>query len=102
MMIVIGSGPSGVAAAMSLVQRGHKVTMLDVGLTLEQSRARAVELVRNTPIQEWTETLLSSFRDKSDPDVRGLPKKLIYGSDYPFRAPDSATPVKLEGVDILS
>ena len=102
MMIVVGSGPSGVAAAMSLVQRGHKVTILDVGLTLEDSRAAAVERVRNIPINEWTETLLSPFLDKSDPDVRGLPKKLVYGSDYPFRAPDSATPVKLEGVDILA
>jgi choline dehydrogenase-like flavoprotein len=102
MMIVVGSGPAGVAAAMGLVQRGCSVTMLDAGLTLEDSRAAAVEQVRATPISEWNAKTLAPFLENTDPDIRGLPKKLIYGSDYPFREPSGGTPMELEGVDILA
>ena len=35
---VIGSGPSGAAAAYSLVNRGCDVVMLDVGIELESSQ----------------------------------------------------------------
>ena len=33
--LVIGSGPSGVSAAMALLQKGCRVKMIDVGVTLE-------------------------------------------------------------------
>jgi len=35
MNLVVGSGPSGVTAALALLERGGEVTMLDYGRTLE-------------------------------------------------------------------
>jgi 2-polyprenyl-6-methoxyphenol hydroxylase-like FAD-dependent oxidoreductase len=39
---IIGSGPTGVAAASALLKRGLKVTMLDAGLSLEESKQLAL------------------------------------------------------------
>lgn len=38
MIIVVGSGPSGIAAATALLKRGCDVTMLDGGLTLAKNK----------------------------------------------------------------
>ena len=37
--IVLGSGPSGVAAAAALIARGREVVMLDAGRTIEPGPA---------------------------------------------------------------
>lgn len=63
--------------------------MIDAGLTLEAERAQAVDVAQSQPKEEWGDSFLSMIRDNSDPSVGGLPKKLIYGSDYPFRSPQS-------------
>jgi choline dehydrogenase-like flavoprotein len=89
MNIVIGSGPSSVFCALALLKKGESVTMIDSGLTLEAERAQAVDVAQFQSKAEWEDSFLSMIRDKSDPSVGGLPKKLVYGSDYPFRSPDA-------------
>lgn len=60
MNIVVGSGPSGVAAASALLDAGKPVVMLDIGRELEPSGLRAGEA-------------------GDDPA-----RKLVFGSDYPY------------------
>ena len=43
MIYVIGSGPSGVSISMSLLNQGLKVTILDVGLTIEQNKQKSTD-----------------------------------------------------------
>lgn len=75
MMIVIGSGPAGISAALALLERGCKVTMLDVGLELEKEREQLIEMAEKDPLQ-WR-----GFRHTLN---RADPIKLSYGSDFPY------------------
>ncbi|MFZ1992340.1 MAG: hypothetical protein WAW96_21505 [Alphaproteobacteria bacterium] len=84
MHLVIGSGPSGVAAAAALLEQGCRVHMLDAGLQLEPPIAEAVERARVSAapwlpeISPWHAASAASAQEK-------IPEKLVYGSDYPFR-----------------
>ena len=60
MNLVVGSGPSGVAAASALLDAGKPVTLLDIGREREKIPARAEER-------------------GSDPA-----RKLVFGSSYPY------------------
>ena len=41
------------------------------------------------------------LRKATSPDVKGLPKKLVYGSDYAYRAPGELVQIEERGVDLL-
>lgn len=58
--VVVGSGPSGVAAASALLDAGRRVAMLDIGRELEAPGRRA--------------------RDAGEDPAR----KLVFGSSYPY------------------
>lgn len=81
MFYVVGSGPAGVACAAALVNRGCDVTLLDAGLELEPERRALVDRVKGSLGHEE----VSAFKTGMTPTVRGLPQKLAYGSDYPYR-----------------
>jgi choline dehydrogenase-like flavoprotein len=85
MAYIIGSGPSGVAAAQALLDAGQSVTMLDVGLSLEASTQRALERTSSTPATEWNSESLTSFKAGTVATATGIPLKLAYGSDFPYR-----------------
>ena len=56
--IVIGGGPTGVAAASALVAQGSDVLMLDAGETVEPDnaalKARAAEAAKQIADGQWT------------------------------------------------
>jgi len=85
MIYVIGSGPSGVACAKTLLRHGGNVTMLDVGLDLEDERRGIVEKVRNQKRSEWNNDLLSTYKAELSASLGGVKYKTIYGSLYPYR-----------------
>ncbi|RMD86492.1 MAG: GMC family oxidoreductase [Candidatus Dadabacteria bacterium] len=85
--IVIGSGPTGVSAAKALLSKGHSVLMLDVGYKLDNSIASRVQEIRSTPVKLWDEDLWSPISSSVKLDSGGIPEKLVFGSDFPFRAP---------------
>src|SRR5215469_7374898 len=83
---VIGSGPAGVACASALLARGAKVLMLDAGIKLEPERARVVgELAQKKSRKEWQPSQVAAVHGDSDADLKGLPVKKIFGSDFPYR-----------------
>lgn len=77
-MLVIGSGPAGVACAKALLERGCFVTMLDAGLELEASKKEA--LIKFSSTRDYA--IPRSFRRPLDSKN---PIKLSYGSDYPYQ-----------------
>lgn len=81
---VVGSGPSGVAAASALLDRGEKVTLLDVGITLEASRTAVAQQMANLDPLEWTSEQTSYLFPKAARGS-GVPRKLKLGSNYPYR-----------------
>lgn len=97
--IVVGSGPTGVACAVALLAEGRRVLMVDAGRQLEPEReARLVRLGESDPAGWWGEPG-AWLREGVEGAVEGIPLKLAYGSDYPYRAMAGATRVEGEGVN---
>jgi choline dehydrogenase-like flavoprotein len=82
MDFVIGSGPAGIACASALLARGRAVTMLDAGLQLEPEREAVRNAMAPKPKAEWTAAERALVAPVSG---AGVPEKLSYGSDYPYR-----------------
>ena len=97
---VIGSGPVGVACAKALIERGRSVRMLDVGLTLEPERAALVEKLKNSQPEQWSRDDLAVYQAGMNPDVGGVPLKLVYGSDFAYREADQHLGVHYENVGL--
>lgn len=77
MIYVIGSGPAGVAAASALLARGCQVTMLDVGLELEDDKKALLNEIKSN------KNFLAINKLKHTLDVKN-PIKLSYGSNFPY------------------
>ena len=85
---VVGSGPAGVSCAKALLDAGRRVRMLDAGLTLELDRLVLVEHLNRARPEEWTAADLADYQAGMNPDVGGVPLKLVYGSDFAYREAD--------------
>ena len=96
--IVVGSGPAGVACAQALLQRSARVVMLDAGITLEKSRSDLVAQMSLLPPKSWSAAILDDFKAGWRPGIKGMPPKLAYGSDYPYRETDTPFAVEYDGV----
>lgn len=83
--LVIGSGPAGVSAAMALIGMGEQVTMVDTGLTLEPDRQSRVASMATRPPSAWTQEETAWIKPRFPKDSSGVPTKLLFGSDYPYR-----------------
>jgi choline dehydrogenase-like flavoprotein len=99
MMFVIGSGPAGVACAKALLDRGAQVTMLDVGIKLEEDRAAAVAALSEQEPSDWDQTVIRRLKEGMQPSTKGVPKKTVYGSDYPYQQWIHDTPIENHGVE---
>jgi choline dehydrogenase-like flavoprotein len=97
---VIGSGPAGVASAHALLQRGAQVIMLDAGLSLEPDRAALVAAMRQTTPASWTTEQIARIKEGTSATAKGLPLKLLYGSDFPYRDCDEGLGIVYDGVAV--
>ncbi len=95
---VIGSGPSGVACAHALLQRGAKVVLLDSGVSLEKPRAELVAQMRAVPPSSWSAEQIRRLKEGMESNSKGIPLKLAFGSDYPYRECDRHLPADYENV----
>ncbi|MGA8261670.1 MAG: GMC family oxidoreductase N-terminal domain-containing protein [Arenicellales bacterium] len=95
---VVGSGPAGVACAHALIQGGATVVMLDAGIGLEPSRTRLVaEMAARRP-GDWSREQITALKAGMHAETEGIPLKLAYGSDHPYRDTDIHMPVDYQGV----
>ena len=95
---VIGSGPAGVACATALLERGARVVMLDAGLALEEPRRRVVDAMKLLEPSEWSEEQIATLKAGVVAGTKGIPLKLAYGSDYPYREADRQLSAQYDGV----
>lgn len=82
-LIVIGSGPAGVSVSKALLERGRKVTMLDVGRTMEETLSQ--ELAELRVKNELSEEDRDRLRGGVQADVTGVAEKKLFGSSYAAR-----------------
>jgi choline dehydrogenase-like flavoprotein len=101
MIYVIGSGPSGISAAIPLLKKGYKVTMLDPGLELEKERTEAVKRLRGLNKDQWDEESISLVKENMTGNVSGVDQKYIYGSNYPYFGIDRYQPIKLKNAKMV-
>ena len=95
---VVGSGPAGVACAHALLQHGAKVLMLDAGIILEPSRRELVAEMGSQKPADWSAEQIKIFKAGMTAGAKGIPLKLAYGSDYPYRETDAHLPADYDGV----
>lgn len=97
---IIGSGPTGVAAAKALLDAGRKVTMLDAGICLEEDKQHALDQTSTTLPPGWNPHSIANFKSGIEATAKGIPLKLAYGSDFPYRQAEQFI-VANENVGIL-
>ena len=97
---MVGSGPAGMACAQALLERGQRVRMLDGGLTLEADRIGLVEKLKRSRPEDWTPADLAAYQAGMNPDVGGVPLKLVYGSDFAYREADEHLGVHYDNVGL--
>jgi choline dehydrogenase-like flavoprotein len=95
MHYIIGSGPSGISCAYALLRQGRQVTLLDAGLELEAARSRQLVALQSIPPQQWGPHERAFLKEGMGADTRGIPVKLAYGSDFPYRGVAGATQISL-------
>lgn len=97
---VIGSGPAGVACAVALLNGGRRVHMLDAGVTLEPEKTGLVEKLGSTSPEKWSPADVLAYQSGMNPDVGGVPLKLVYGSDFAYRDADEHLGVNYDNVGL--
>ncbi len=95
---VVGSGPAGVACASALLDQGVTVLMLDTGLALDAQRSAMVRALAVTPPADWSRAQLATLKGALPADATGIPLKLSWGSDFPYRNTTSTIPWSADGV----
>lgn len=85
--VVVGSGPSGIAAAHALLARGHEVTMLDGGRDLEPYRDSARSTFADRGPSGWSADDRAAWQSAQLDAPAGQVRR--YGSDFALEAPDA-------------
>jgi choline dehydrogenase-like flavoprotein len=85
--LIVGSGPAAAGAALALSPRQDlKITVIDIGLRLEDDRQKVVDVLASSDPLNWDDRMVRSISEQPvESHVHGLPEKRSYGSDYPFR-----------------
>ena len=100
-VVVIGSGPAGVAAAHALADGGRHVTMLDAGDTIEAGRMDVFDDLALTDPEQWPPRLAARARGSFPVSVKHVPLKPAYGSLFPYALEDHDLPVERENAEPL-
>jgi choline dehydrogenase-like flavoprotein len=97
MIIVVGSGPSAVAAINALVEQGHEVTVLDVGARLETERRVVAERMSTMEPSDWTQDDLNVMEGSRTLGREAVHSKQSFGSSYSFASSSSAIDIRWKG-----
>lgn len=95
--VVIGSGPSGIACAKALLERGAAVTIVDIGMELERDIQLKVQALATQDPSKWTESEIDSLKAPLEfTRSSEAPLKTVFRSSFPYQAPD---PMRFQQTD---
>jgi choline dehydrogenase-like flavoprotein len=100
MIYIVGSGLSAVATAAALVKRGYRPTILDAGLRAETDVSSLKSRLAATEPSAWTVEDRELLKRTGAAALSGVPQKLSFGSDFPYRDIDPATSIGLHNVSM--
>ena len=81
---VVGSGLSGLATARALIRRGLKPVVIDAGEMMAAPLDEIVHRMRGQSPVEWDRRDVERIRHNATVRRSGIPKKLVFGSDYVY------------------
>jgi choline dehydrogenase-like flavoprotein len=99
-VIVVGSGPAGIACAQALAKRGHEVTILDVGHGPDETVSRKYAPLADSDPDEWDPGLVEELRSEFRVGRDELPPKPVLGSLHPYAPTDPSAPGPYSGVGL--
>jgi choline dehydrogenase-like flavoprotein len=100
MNLVVGSGPAGLSAAVTLIAAGQRVTMLDAGIDLERENREALSRLSARHFEQWDPADVMRLKGGLPASVGGIPQKLVYGSTFPYRDAERELGIVRTGVDL--
>jgi choline dehydrogenase-like flavoprotein len=80
------------------LERGARVRILDAGISLEPARAAVVAQMCNTGHESWSNDEIAFIKAGTNGNAAGIPLKLAFGSDFPYRDCDQALRPMYDGV----
>jgi choline dehydrogenase-like flavoprotein len=92
-IVIIGSGISAISAAKELVRNGIKPTILDKGDQLDHQIEEIVRQMRLQTPKEWSKKNRQLITKNPTITKKGIPKKLLFGSDYLYGKPTEDSPI---------
>lgn len=96
-IVIIGSGISAIAAAKELVRNGIKPTILDKGNQLDHQIEEVIKQMGQQTPKEWSNKNRQLITKNPTIKEKGIPKKLLFGSDYFYGKPTEDSPIIGEG-----
>lgn len=96
--IIIGSGLSGISAAIPLLEKKNRVLMIDPGIDLDPFK---LEIKRKLAKGYWSEETVTKLKGEFKASPSGVEKKLVYGSDHPYAGMDVFQTIKLTNANIV-
>lgn len=100
-IVIIGSGPAGVAAAQALSDAGRSVTVLDAGDKIEAGQLDVFDALASSEPEHWPPELARRARGTFPVDIKHVPLKPAYGSLFPYALDDPDVSITCENADTL-
>jgi choline dehydrogenase-like flavoprotein len=82
-LLVVGSGPAGIAAAREAVRAGRSVTVVDGGVDLEPEHRQRLERMKRADRPDPDDVAVA--RNAVSATRSGVSLKRVHGSDFPYR-----------------
>ncbi len=87
--LILGTGPSAIAAAFALRRLGVPFEILDVAFDLEPERETLVQKLAASDPGAWPQEFIPELFPPPVTSARGgVEKRLYFGSDFPYRRPE--------------
>jgi choline dehydrogenase-like flavoprotein len=82
------------------LEGGVPVKLLDAGITLEAERASLIGEMRQSAPDTWTSDQVARIKEGMSSSTKGIPLKLVFGSDFPYRDCDRHAAADFDGVGL--
>lgn len=87
--LIVGTGPSAIAAAMAFRRMGMPFEAIDVGFDIEPQREALADRLGQQDSALWTEEDRKTLFPPPKTSANGVEKRFAFGSDFPYRTPEA-------------
>jgi hypothetical protein len=87
-VLIIGTGPSAVAAAMALRRRGVAFEVADVGFDLEADRELHANVLARQEPSAWCNEHQEYLFPPPNTSAQGVERRFLFGSNFMYRMPE--------------